>query len=59
MSDWLSWLPLAGGVVCLVACRRAVRRVLGLERLHAQHVARSVRGRASEPETVDAARKVR
>lgn len=55
MSDWLPWLPFGGCLLCLWGCRRAVARVLGLERLHAMYVRRSARGAASEP-AVTAAR---
>ena len=59
MTDVLPWLAFAGCLLCLWGCRRSVARVLGLERLHAAYVGRSVRGAGSEPEAVDAARKVR
>lgn len=49
MTDVLPWLAFAGCLLCLWGCRRSVARVLGLERLHAAYVGRSVRGAGSEP----------
>lgn len=58
MADWIAWIGAAVSLLCAWSCRRSVARVLGLERLHALYVGKTVRGAGSEPAEVEAARKV-